>query len=45
MIISIALRQLKPNAEAKAVQNCSRQKAWGLHRPSSDTRRQQNMEI
>jgi len=39
MILSpFALRQLKPHAEAKAVQDCSHQKAWGLRRPSSATK-------
>jgi len=32
IISSFALGQLKPDAEAKAVQNCSHQKAWGLRR-------------
>jgi hypothetical protein len=45
IISSFALRQLKPDAEANAVQNCSHQEACGLRRPSSAARGCQNMKI
>jgi hypothetical protein len=45
IIFSFALRQLKPDAEANAVQNCSHQKAGELRRPSGATRGRQNTKI